>query len=82
MTERQEGRGKIAHRTGARPKSVASSLLCAALLAALPASAATTSAATTAPIEIAIFDFEFEDYSAGASFAGVSPSDTEAAPRR
>jgi hypothetical protein len=47
-------------------------LLCAALLAALPAGAA-----TTAPIKLALFDFELEDFSAGASSTGETPSDAE-----
>lgn len=73
MTGRQAGSGIIAHRIGARSTCVAAaSLLCAALLAALPASAA-----TSAPIKLAIFDFELEDVSAGASSAGETPSDTE-----
>ncbi|HYG88471.1 MAG TPA: DUF2380 domain-containing protein [Azospirillum sp.] len=72
MSERPAGNENIAYRIGARRKSVAMSSLCAALLAALP-----TGAATTAPTTIAIFDFEFEDFSAGASSAGASPSDTE-----
>ncbi len=72
MTEQQAGSENIAHRIGARSKSAATSLLCAALLAALPASAA-----TSAPITLAIFDFELEDFSAGASSPGETPSDTE-----
>jgi hypothetical protein len=72
MTERQTGSVTIAHRIGARSKSVAASLLCAALLAALPASAA-----TSAPVKLALFDFELEDFSAGASSAGETPSDAE-----
>jgi hypothetical protein len=72
MTERQAGGGNTAHRIGARRKFVATSLLCAALLAALAASAA-----TSAPIKLAIFDFELEDFSAGASSAGGTPHDTE-----
>jgi Protein of unknown function (DUF2380) len=72
MTERQAGSGNIAHRIDARSKSLATALLCATLLAALPASAA-----TSAPIKLATFDFELEDFSAGASSAGETPSDTD-----
>ena len=72
MTERQARSGNAARRTGAQLKSLAASLLCAALLAALPASAA-----LSAPIKLAVFDFELEDTSAGASSAGEAPSDTE-----
>lgn len=67
MTEQPAG---IADRIGARYKIMAAPLLCAALLAALPA----TAAAPT-PIKLAIFDFELEDFSAGASSTGESPSD-------
>jgi len=45
-------------------------VLSAALLAAFPAKAA-----TAAPIKLAIFDFELEDFSAGGSSAGETPSD-------
>lgn len=71
MFEWHAGSANITCRTDARSKSVATSLLCAALLAALPATAA-----TPAPIRIAIFDFELEDFSAGASFTGETPADT------
>lgn len=72
MTKRQAGAENIVHRIGARSKFVATSLLCAVLLAALPADGA-----TSAPITLAVFDFELEDFSAGASSAGETPSDTE-----
>jgi hypothetical protein len=72
MTEQRVGSGNIAHRIGAGPKSVAASLLCATVLAALPASAATST-----PTKLAIFDVELEDFSAGASSAGETRSDTE-----
>ena len=50
----------------------------ALLIPALIALAAPpVSVATTAPIKIALFDFELEDFSAGASSAGVTPSDAE-----
>ncbi len=67
MTEGQAGSDRIA-----RSKSAATYLLCAALLVALPASAA-----TSAPIKVAIFDFELEDFSAGASTVGETASDME-----
>jgi hypothetical protein len=70
MTERQAGSGKTAHRIGAR--SVAMSLLCAAWLAALP-----VSADTSTPIKLAMFDFELEDLSAGASSTGETPHDSD-----
>ena len=72
MTQRQAGIADIVHRAGKRGKSIAATLLCAASLIALPASAA-----TPAPIMIAIFDFELEDFSAGASSTGESPSDAK-----
>lgn len=70
MTQRQAGIRDIAYRTGVRCKSVAASLLCAALLIAVPAVAS-----TPAPIKLAIFDFELEDFSAGTSSIGETPSD-------
>lgn len=70
MTQRQAGGGNTAHRIGAVLKLAAISLLCAAGMAALPASAA-----TSAPIKLALFDFELEDTSAGASSAGETSSD-------
>jgi Protein of unknown function (DUF2380) len=72
MTQQQAGIADIVHRAGKRGKSVAAPLLCAVSLIALPASAA-----TPAPIKIAIFDFELEDFSAGASSTGESPSDAK-----
>ena len=54
----------------AYPRSFAAMLLCSALLASLP-----TAASTRDPVKLAIFDFEFEDMSAGASAAGMAPSD-------
>jgi hypothetical protein len=72
MTERQAGSGNRTHRIGAWTKAVATSLLCAALLAAPP-----VRAATSAPIKLALFDFELEDFSAGASSPGATPADTE-----
>jgi Protein of unknown function (DUF2380) len=72
MTQRQAGIAGIACRTGVRCKSVAVPLLCAASLIALP-----TGADTPAPTKIAIFDFELEDFSAGASSTGEGPADAK-----
>lgn len=72
MTEDQAGRRTIAPRIRARRTSLAAFWLCAAALAAFPASAA-----PSAPIKLAIFDFELEDFSAGAASAGETPSDAE-----
>src|SRR4029453_7398699 len=63
-------RGIIACRFNAWCKSAKASLLCAALLAAFPAEAA-----SPAPIKLAMFDFEFEDFTDRS--AGETPSDTE-----
>jgi hypothetical protein len=52
------------------PRSFAAMLLCVALLVSLP-----TAASTPDPVKLAIFDFEFEDMSAGASATGMAPSD-------
>jgi hypothetical protein len=71
MTQQREGARNTVRRTGAGGKLVRASLLGAALLAALAAGAA-----AAAPIKLAIFDFELEDSSAGASSAGEAPSDT------
>lgn len=68
MTERQAGGRRFTLRIGAGT-GAAVAALCGALLAAHPAGAATPQ-----PTRIAVFDFELEDYSAGAAFAG-SPSD-------
>jgi len=70
MTQRQARIGHITDWTCMRCKSAAASLLWAVSLIALPADAATPS-----PIKLAIFDFEFEDFSAGASSTGETPSD-------
>jgi hypothetical protein len=70
MTQRQAGLADIACRGGVRLTSVTVPLLCAASLIALPARAD-----TPAPIKIAIFDFELEDFTAGASSTGESPAD-------
>jgi hypothetical protein len=50
-------------------RSAMASLLCVALLATFETGAA------PAPIKLAVFDFELEDFSAGASSAGVAPAD-------
>src|SRR5215468_12393756 len=60
----------MARRINAWCKSTTAPLLCAALLAAFPAKAA-----SPAPIKLAMFDFEFEDFTDRA--AGETPSDTE-----
>ena len=69
MIQNQAG-GIIACRFNAWCKSATASLLCAALLAAFPAEAA-----SPAPIKLAIFDFEFEDFTDRST--GETPSDTE-----
>jgi hypothetical protein len=58
-------------RMGALRKPATALLLGAAALAAFPAWAD-----APAPIKLAIFDFELEDFSAGASVTGQSPADT------
>ena len=65
MTERPAG-----HRTIAQGIA-ALALLCAALLALA------AGATTAAPTKLALFAFELEDFSAGASSAAVAPSDAE-----
>jgi hypothetical protein len=50
-------------------RSMAACLLCAAMLAAWPAGAA------PGPIKLALFDFELEDFSAGASATGETSAD-------
>jgi hypothetical protein len=52
-------------------RTVAASALCAAMLAAFAAGAA-----TAGPISLALFDFELEDFSAGATATGDAPADT------
>jgi hypothetical protein len=70
MIQNQAGAMIIACRFNAWCKSATASLLCAALLAAFPAEAA-----SPAPIKLAMFDFEFEDFTDRS--AGETPSDTE-----
>jgi hypothetical protein len=60
----------IACRFSAWCKSATAPMLCAALLAAFPAKAASPD-----PIKLAIFDFEFEDFTDRS--VGATPSDTE-----
>jgi len=71
MTRQQAGNGDMAHWICGRLKPVATSLLCLALLW-LPAGAA-----APAPIKLAMFDFELDDVSAGASADGEASSDVE-----
>jgi hypothetical protein len=61
---------RLASRTGALRKTLATFLLCAAALMVQPAEAA-----NPAPIKLAVFDFELEDFSAGGSPAAPAPSD-------
>jgi Protein of unknown function (DUF2380) len=63
---------EIAYRTFVWPRLIAALLLCAASLAGVSASAAGPE-----PIKLAIFDFELDDFSAGASSAGEAPADTK-----
>jgi hypothetical protein len=56
----------------AHSRTLAAMLLCAATLAPL-----STAASTPDPVKLAIFDFESEDMSAGASAAGVALSDDQ-----
>src|SRR5262245_8579522 len=69
MIQDQAG-SNIAHRINAWCKSATAASRCAALLAAFPAEAA-----SGAPIKLAMFDFEFEDFTDRS--AGETPSDTE-----
>ena len=69
MIQNQTG-GIIAGRFNAWCRSATASFLIAAFLAAFPAEAA-----SPAPIKLAIFDFEFEDFTDRS--AGETPSDTE-----
>jgi hypothetical protein len=71
MIQQQRRIGKLASRTEVQNKSVMALLLCAALLVTFEAGAA------PAPIKLAVFEFELEDFSAGASSAGVALSDAK-----
>jgi hypothetical protein len=70
MPQQPAGSGDIALRDWCGYKSVAACLLCAASLIAFSAGAAMPT-----PINLAIFDFELEDFSAGAVSTGQTPSD-------
>jgi hypothetical protein len=70
MTHRQTRFGKTADRSRARCRSIVACLLCVASLVALR-----VAAATPEPVKIAVFEFELEDFSAGASSSGESPAD-------
>jgi hypothetical protein len=69
MLQQQRGTGKIARHSGAHRRSVITSLACFGWLVAFEIAAA------TAPIKLAVFDFELEDFSAGASPAGATSTD-------
>lgn len=69
MLQEQRGTRKIARRSGAHRRSVITSLLCFGLLTTFEAAAA------AAPIKLAVFDFELEDFSAGASSADTTSTD-------
>jgi hypothetical protein len=69
MIQGQRGTGNIARRRAANCRSVIAALLCAGLLVTVEIGAA------NAPIKLAIFDFELEDFSAGASSTAASSSD-------
>jgi hypothetical protein len=71
MIQQQRATGNIVRRSGEHCKSTIASLLLFGLLATFAAGAAPT------PIKVAIFDFELEDFSAGASSAGVTSSDAK-----
>jgi hypothetical protein len=70
MTQLPAGLRDIAFHTGLWRRSLAAALLGAATLVTSPAGAA-----TPGPIKIAVFEFELEDVSAGASAAGEAPAD-------
>ena len=70
MPQQPAGSGDIALWDWCGYKSVAACLLCAASLIAFSAGAAMRT-----PIKLAIFDFELEDFSAGAASTGQTRSD-------
>jgi hypothetical protein len=70
MMRLQERIGDFGCRTGVRRSFAAASMLCAASLMPPPAGAAAPE-----PISLAVFDFELEDSSAGASYADEAPAD-------
>ena len=73
MLQRQRENGKISQRSAAYGnamiKAVVACLMCAGAFVTFAAGAAST------PIKLAIFEFELEDFSAGASAAGVTSPD-------
>ena len=71
MPQQQAGTGDLFLWDWCGHKPVAACLLCAAWFLAFSASAAVPT-----PIKLAIFDFELEDFSAGAASTGQTPSDT------
>jgi len=71
VPQQQPGTGDISLWGWCGHKSVAACLLCAAWSIAFSASAAVPT-----PIKLAIFDFELEDFSAGAASTGQTSSDT------
>jgi opacity protein-like surface antigen len=54
------------------PACFAASLVCAVLL-----SASSASADTSPPVKLAVFEFELEDFSAGAALLPANPADSE-----
>jgi hypothetical protein len=68
MMYSQRKAGQLAQ-SDTRRKLVTAFFLCAGLLATFEAGAAPT------PIKLAMFDFELEDFSAGASSTGIAASD-------
>jgi hypothetical protein len=64
--------GFLTRRAGTPRSCVAALLLCAVLPSASPAAADTLT-----PVKLALFDFELEDQSAGASLAQESQADTD-----
>ena len=69
MTQRQARIGSIVHRSLGQYTPVA--VLVVLLMALSAASAA------PAPVKLAVFEFELEDYSAGAAPAGETPADAK-----
>lgn len=70
MSEQQIKVGFFALRGRAASLSVGALVICAALLPAFPADSGTSS-----PIKLAVFDFELEDFSAGAALTAGSAAD-------
>ena len=63
--------GFLSHRGPASHLAIGALLFCGTMLAASFASAD-----TPRPVKLAIFDFELEDFSAGAQVTGESPADS------